>query len=149
MRKKLRKRGPNAGISRIDQVDNHTHGFFVRLIRKGTVHSAFFADRRMGGKKLALKAAREHYQKLLAKHGTMSRREWAETVRRKGKSGITGVRRGSRTIGGVKYWFWVATWSPKPYLVKKQMFSVVKFGEKEAKALAIKARKAGLAAMED
>ncbi len=146
---KARKRNAMAGISRIDQVDNHTHGFFVRLVRNGTTHNAFFADRRMGGKAKALKAAKEHYQKLLAKHGEMTRREWAETVRRKGKSGIIGVRRGSRTVRGEKYWFWVATWSPKPYVVQKQMFSVKKFGEAKAKALAIKARKVGLSTMED
>ena len=57
------------GISRIDQPAKRTHGFFVRLTRRGKTYSAFFTDQRYGGKKRALAAAQKHYRKLLAKFG--------------------------------------------------------------------------------
>jgi hypothetical protein len=62
-------RNPLKGISRIDQPEKRTHGFFVRLARRGKIHTAFFTDVKYGGKKAALAAAQAHYQKLLAIHG--------------------------------------------------------------------------------
>lgn len=68
------------GISRIDQPEKHNHGYFVRLYRWGKSHSAFFSDKKHGGKANALAAAQKHHLKLLAKFGrakmTLSRR-WA------------------------------------------------------------------------
>jgi hypothetical protein len=60
-------RNPLKGIARIDQPEKHNHGFFVRLARRGKTHSAFFADKSHGGRQKALAAARQHYEKLLAK----------------------------------------------------------------------------------
>ena len=57
------------GISRIDQPAKRTHGFFVRLKRRGKTNSAFFADQKHGGRKRALVAAQKCYRKLLAKFG--------------------------------------------------------------------------------
>jgi hypothetical protein len=66
-----RKAGPNpnAGISRIAQPEKRTFGFFVRLMRKGKIYNAFFADKSHGGQRKALEAARAHYQLLLKEHG--------------------------------------------------------------------------------
>lgn len=66
-----RKAGPNpnAGISRIAQPEKRTFGFFVRLMRKGKIYNAFFADKSHGGQRKALEAARAHYQLLLREHG--------------------------------------------------------------------------------
>jgi hypothetical protein len=61
------------GISRIDQPDKRTHGFFVRLQRRRKTYSAFFTDLKYGGKKRALTAAQKHYRKLLAKLGPSKR----------------------------------------------------------------------------
>lgn len=66
---KRKRTNPNAGISRIDQPEKRTFGFFVRLMRKGRIYNAFFADKSSGGKRRALAAARNHYQKLLRRHG--------------------------------------------------------------------------------
>jgi len=76
-----------------------------------------------------------------------SRRWWAETLRRRGKSGIQGV---SRVIDRrFKPWrkYWRATWSPEYGVVRKKMFSIRKHGEETAKALAIRARRAGVRKM--
>jgi hypothetical protein len=66
-------RNPMKGISRIDQPEKHNHGFFVRLAREGKTHSAFFADKSHGGRQKALAAARQHYEMLLAKFGSVGK----------------------------------------------------------------------------
>ena len=55
------------GISRIDQPEKRTRGFFVRVSRRGKIHSAFFTDLKYGGKAEALGAAQLHRAKVLAK----------------------------------------------------------------------------------
>src|ERR1035437_925008 len=119
------------GICRIDQPAKHNHGFFVRVQRRGKIHSAFFTDCSHGGRKQALAAAQQHRRKLLAKLGPpkqMLRRWWAEIRRRKGE-----VRK-----------YWVATWSPEPYVARRKVFSFWEFGSRKARRLAIRARRAGL-----
>jgi hypothetical protein len=141
---------PTRGIARIDQREKHNHGFFVRLQRKGIVHSAFFADKSYGGKRRAFRAAQKHFRGLEKKYRPMTRKTWAELLRRKGKSGIIGVRRiviklrdRRRRVS------WQANWSPRPHLVRRRLFSVRKFGERKAKALAILARRIGIRTMRD
>jgi hypothetical protein len=145
----IRKTRHYAGISRIDQPEKRTHGFFVRLVRNRKVHNAFFADLKCGGKARALKAAQKHYRKLLRKHGRMSRRAWAQIKRRTSASGIVGVRKAALRRGRRKLWYWVATWSPRPGVVGRKMFSINKYGASKAKALAVQARNAGVRSMKD
>lgn len=140
------------GICRIDQPSHRTHGFFLRAARNGEIYSAFYSDKRYGGKAAALAAAQEHRGKLLKILGLpiqKSRRLNAEIVRRKGRSGIYGVQ---RVIDRkVRPWrkSWRATWSPELGVVRKKQFSIRRFGEEKAKQLAIRARRAGLRSMVD
>jgi hypothetical protein len=139
------------GICRIDQLEKHNHGFFVRLQRRGKIHSAFFADQKHGGRDKAMAAAQLHYRKLAAKLGPpkqMLRRWWAEIRRRKGSSGIVGVQKlvDRRSKRPRKYW--KATWSPEPYVVARKEFSVKRYGARKAKLLAIRARRAGVRNMQ-
>jgi hypothetical protein len=139
---------PARGIARIDQREKHNHGFFVRLQRKGIVHSAFFADLSYGGKRRAFRAAQKHFRVLEKKYQPMTRKRWAELLRRKGKSGIIGVRRTIvRRPGQRGRVYWQANWSPRPHVVRRKMFSVRKFGERKAKTLAILARRIGVQTM--
>jgi len=141
---------PTRGIARIDQREKHNHGFFVRLQRKGIVHSAFFADLSYGGKRRAFRAAQKHFRGLEKKYQPMTRQRWAEMLRRKGKSGIIGVRRSIvRRRGQRGRVSWQANWSPRPHVVRRRSFSVRKFGERKAKALAILARRIGVQTMRD
>ena len=72
--KAKRKENPNKGISRIDQDEKRTHGWFVRIMRKGRVSTAFFADLSNGGKGKALAKARTHYAKLVKAAGPVVRK---------------------------------------------------------------------------
>lgn len=134
------------GICRIDQPHKHNHGFFVRLARRGKIHPAFFSDKKHGGREQALAAALAHYLKLRKKLGMprqRSRRWNAQIVRRKGRSGIHGVR---RVVTGRRK-FWLACWSPELGKVQRKQFSIHKHGEKKARQLAIRARRAGVRSM--
>lgn len=136
-----------AGISRIDQPEKHNHGWFVRLTRRGERYSAFFSDRKNGGKNRALKLAQKEYARLIKNHPPMSRKDFAQIQRRSNKTGIVGVTKLVKEVRGKKYKFWQATWSPVPGKVAKQAFSVTRYGETKAKSLAIAARKKGLNSM--
>ena len=138
------------GICRIDQPEKRNHGFLVRVMHKGKIHSAFFADRMHGGQAEALMAAQQHRRKLLAKLGLpkqKSRRWWAELRRRIGSSNIVGVQRIVVRRSRRPVTYWKATWSPEPYVVRRKWFSVEKFGARKAKRLAILARRAGVRSM--
>ncbi len=140
------------GISRIDQPSHRTHGFFLRATRQGKIYSAFFADKTYGGKTAALAAAVQHRGKLLKILGLplqKTRRDWAETPRRRGRSGIIGVQRVIDRRSQPWRKSWRATWSPQPGVVRKKQFSIHKFGEERAKQLALRARRAGLRSMVD
>lgn len=135
------------GICRIDQPHKHNHGFFVRVQRVGKIHSAFFSDKKHGGRAPALAAAQKGLLQLRRLAGLRqghSRRWNAEVVRRRGRSGIHGVQR--IIDRSVKPWrkYWKATWSPKLGQVARRQFSIRKHGEDRAKQLAIRARLAGL-----
>jgi hypothetical protein len=146
----MNKPSATPGICRIDQPHKHNHGFFVRIARRRKIHSAFFPDKKHGGRERALAAAQAHYRKLREKLGIprrRSRRWWAETVRRRGRSGICGVQR--VIVRQSKPWrkYWRATWSPELGVVRKKQFSIRRYGEEKAKRLAIRARLAGLRSM--
>ena len=92
-------------------------------------------------------AAQAHYWKLREKLGMPRRRSrrWnAQIVRRKGRSGIHGVRR--IIDRRRKPWrkCWQASWSPEFGVAKKKQFSIRKHGEEKAKRMAIRARHTGL-----
>jgi len=136
------------GISRIDQPAKRTHGFFVRLRRRGKVHSAFFTDQRYGGRKRALTAAQKHYRKLLAKLGPPVLRkrhlQRAHIQRRNGSSVVGGVQQVVMRRHGEVRKYWKAAWSPKSHVTRQKLFSVWTHGPKKAKELAIRTRRAGL-----
>jgi len=141
---------PTPGICRIDQPHKHNHGFFVRVARRGKIHPAFFADKKHGGREPALAAAQAHYLKLRQKLGMprqRSRRWNAQVVRRKGRSGIHGVQRVVDRRSKRLRKYWKATWSPELGKVRRKQFSIRKHGEKKARQLAIRARRAGLRSM--
>jgi len=101
---------------------------------------------------MALAAAKLGLLRLRRKLGAPvkpSRRLNSQIVRRRGPSGIHGVQRviDRRTKPWRKYW--KATWSPELGRSVRKMFSIRKYGEKRAKELAIRARRAGLRKMVD
>lgn len=82
---------------------------------------------------------------------------WRDEMRRKhgprivktrnprNKSGVIGARRVCKTNpSGKQYWSWVADWQIDDHTTVSRKFSVLKYGEEKARALAIAARNRGL-----
>lgn len=126
------------GISRIEQPEKNHFGYYVRLTWRGRQYAKFFADKKYGGKRMALNAAEEYFDQLDAQMpidsqvGRMSVRN---------TSGIVGVSRTMSTSRGHHYEYWQARWGSGDQR-KSAKFSIHKYGEETAKQLAIKARQA-------
>jgi hypothetical protein len=133
-------------ISRIDNKSNATFGWEVRIRRRNKQINRFFSDSKYeNDAHKSLLAAMESRDLLIEKVPVLDRIERAELKRANNSSGIPGV---SRTMNSksykeqtYNYAFWQAYWSPKTGVTKSVRFSVKKYGEKQAKKLAIEARK--------
>jgi len=135
------------GITRIENYKRRADGWWVRLQSRGAKFSKFFKDSDYAGDREAtLRAAQRHRRRLLRENPQMSRQENAE--RTTAKTGdIIGVRRVIQERFGHEYAVWQARWSPKKYTRRVRTFGVDKYGEKEAKRLAIEVRFEGLVKM--
>lgn len=125
------------GISRIEQPEKNNFGYYVRLTRRGIQHAKFFADKKWGGKRKALQAAKEHFEALAAQmplESSVGRKSIRNT------SGCVGVSRTSSTRKGHEYFYWQASWGSGENR-KSVKFSIKKYGEKRARRMAIRARR--------
>lgn len=134
------------GISRLDQPSVGTHGWQVRLQRKGVRHGRFFSDAAWGGREAALEKARRYRDRLLA-HGertggrALSPRSHTGPASRN-RSGVVGVTRiVQRSAGGTEYHFWQASWTSAEGRRETIRYSVLKHGDREAFRLACRARR--------
>ena len=149
----MAKANANRNISRIDIAGGKnakgTHGYQVRLMRDGEATSKFFSDSAHGGKAKALKSARTFRDSLVKKLGPADTGPH-DLPSSRNTSGIVGVRRREAVRETDEYtyyhYFWEASWTDASGERQKRNFSVNKYGEAEAKSLAVAARKKGLAA---
>ena len=142
-------------ISRLDLASVGTHGWQVRLQRRGVRYQRYFADRRWGGKRAALLRARQYRDRVLARIDDSPEgdsearprvRSHSSTVdNRSGMVGVTRVR--SLASNGSYYESWQATWSPRPGQRKCVRFSVRRYGDEEAFSLACDARRRAIGAL--
>ncbi len=133
------------GITRIDIAKSNTHGWEVRIRRRGQNINEFFSDQVYGGIKGAHDIAKVRRVELEKTLKPYSRRENSSRISKRNTSGIVGVRRGKAvTRRNGKEWIyevWIASGSPKPGVSKNKNFYVSKYGEEGAKAKAIEQRK--------
>lgn len=134
-------------ISRIDQPERHNHGYYVRLTRNQKTQSKFFADKSNGGKRAALRAAKQHEAELLEQAAANNKRR-KPTLSSRNTSGIVGVTRGQWEESGKQVAYWQAAWVGSKGERLNRKFSVNKHGEERARRLAIKARREGVKARE-
>ncbi len=139
------------GITRIENYKRRADGWWVRLQRQGRKFSKFFKDSDFASKDAAFEAAQTFYNQLAAEHPKATPQEHAE--RKTARTGeIIGVRRllkiDERWNGSI-YEVWEAKWSHGKKRQRVKTFSIEKYGEQEAKRLAIEARLEGLAQMSE
>ena len=130
---------PTYAIARIDLPRARTHGWQVRLQRRGIKYAKFFADAPLGGAEQSLQTAQAWRNNLLDRLENEDRARICERSARN-SSGVVGVSKVSVLTNGVRYTFWQATWSPEPGKRRCVKFSIKRYGDTEAFELAVIAR---------
>ena len=132
----------NYAIARIDIAVQRTHGWQVRLQRRGVKYAKFFSDSSYGNADAAYAIARQWRDQLLQKLESQVQNQARICTRSaRNSSGVVGVSKISvRASNGVIYQFWQATWSPEAGKRCCVKFSVKRYGDHEAFELAVQAR---------
>ncbi len=135
---------PPLNIKRLDNDAKKDHGWIVTLQRKGAIIVKRFSDGTYGGKRVALEAAVEYRDSFLARDKPLDHQIWIRTrLRKNNKSGIPGVLRyeitGNPNTGNVRV-YWIAAWTNEHGMTRQRKFSVARYGEEEARLLAIAER---------
>jgi hypothetical protein len=124
-------------------------GWFVRYMREGAQFRRTFNDNDYGGEDQSYQAAEEFHRQLVAYFPPRTRKEHSEQ-RRKNSREIIGISRVTKMVKNKEYHFWRASWTDvslgRP---RNTSFSINKYGEEEAKRLAIEARRAHLEELGD
>ena len=131
-------------ISRIDLSAMRSHGWQVRLTRRGRRYSRFFSDRKHGGREVALQMAQNFRDELLARLPDRQKGGATGKMTRRNISGVVGVSRIVVRTPEAKYEFWQATWSLDTGLRRRAKFSIRRYGEDRAFQLACAARRKGI-----
>lgn len=111
---------------------------------KKQYQESFYFDNRESDEIKARQAAITRWAQLRERFPVLDKRKFREVVRRPSGSGLSGVRLLSKTVNKKKYEFWTATWTDLDGTRTTRSFSVNKYGEKEAKKLAIEVREVAL-----
>ncbi|MBI5568591.1 MAG: AP2 domain-containing protein [Desulfomonile tiedjei] len=135
---------PPRNITRVDNDASGDHVWVVVVTRKGESIVKRFSDGTYGGKRKALEAAVEYRDALLAQDEPFDHQIWIRTrLRKNNKSGIPGVHRyeirDNSGNGNVRE-YWIATWTNEHGVTRQRKFSIARYGEEEAKLLAIAER---------
>jgi hypothetical protein len=145
------RKNPRRNISRIDlfSASGRCHGGWqVRIQRRKRRYEKFFADGQYGGRRAALRAAKEHRDDLEKRLRPYTVKELARQTSTRNQSGVVGVRRALQVHETddfvYTYAFWIAQWIDGKGKRKTRSFSVDKYGEEEACQRALLARTRGV-----
>jgi len=135
---------PPRNIIRVDHEASRTHAWRVTLQRHNDIAVKTFSDSIYGGKRNALRAAVEYREELLRRYSPYAHAIWVRTrLRRNNTSGIAGVGRYEERVNpntGYTREFWLASWVNEQGASRKRKFTVSRYGERQAKRLAIAER---------
>ena len=148
-----KKRHAMYGISRMDNDEHHTHAWRVSLRRRGKMYVKNFPDKKYGGKRSALRLAKDYRDDILKKFPPLTRKEFSSILRSNNRSGVTGVYKYAKkyTVADsreIKTWYWEAHWPTEPGKSNSVSFSIKEFGEDAARSMALRARKKGMKKVE-
>jgi hypothetical protein len=131
-------------IERHDMEVDGINDWQVAVMRNSITISKRFSDGKYGGRGGALQAAIRYRDELLAQTDLFAHQMWLRSViRRNNTSGIPGVTRceqRDKRSPNSRYVFWAARWTDEFGIGRLRSFSVLRFGEQEAKQLAIAER---------
>ena len=131
------------GISRIETTS--TLGWYVRVYRNKKTYSKFISDSKFGGKEKALEMAileKSELSKMISAIPKKPSKRRVVTKDRRNTTGVLGVSRtAKKASNGKSYECYTVSWRPQPKVQKSTSFSIKKYGEEKALALAIQLRK--------
>jgi hypothetical protein len=157
----LQTSDPTMDIPQPDKPENTLHHIYRMDIEKGSVHTwqvkavrfniiktKNFSDTRYGGRDKALQAAIRYRDELLAQIDHFAHQMWIRSaIPSSNTSGISGVTRcelGDKRSPNSRYVGWAAQWTNEHGIHRQRWFSVARYGEHEAKRLAIVERESQL-----
>lgn len=130
-------------IERHDVEVDGINGWQVLVVRNKIYKSKSFSDEKYGGKDEALQAAIQYRDEFLAKTDHFAYQMWVRTiVQSNNTSGIPGVARKEKTYrrSPNRHGYWFAKWTDEFGVRRIREFAVSRYGEQEAKRLAIAER---------
>lgn len=130
------------GLHREGANERRGAGWWVSLRRRGHKIVRLFKDSVYGSEEATYSAARAYRDAIIEAIPPATNHEQAVLLRKNNKSGISGVRRVETRDGDV----WQAMLTTNES-IKRENFSVSKFGEETAKSMAIAQRRKWLAAL--
>lgn len=147
----MARKDPRRNLSRIVNHSAHgpqVRGWMVRLQNRGQQSVKFFNDQTFGGNRQAMIAAKQFRDELEKNSRAYTVKELAQRPSVRNSSGTVGVRKhqqiDQRGDTPYVYDYWVAQWIDGLGHRKTRMFSVRKYGNREAKRLAMSARRQGV-----
>ena len=128
----------------IDRVDhNFFHGFVVQVKRGGQRWDKYFSDK-PDGAIAALRCARDYRDRLVKQLPPATKIKRTNSLNTTGVIGVVLAR--DRTRAGNTFERYIALWPRKgTRRPGKKSFSVAKYGKREARRLAVEARRKGIA----
>jgi len=128
------------GITRFD-IDER-HGYMVRIRRNGNQINEYFSDKKLGGKRKALTAAKERHAQLVEELGPAENATKNLLTNRNttGKVGVHVAHSYETRWANNEYFAYCASWKETDGARKKINFSWSLYGKKEAFELACLAR---------
>jgi hypothetical protein len=143
------------GVIKINYPDKEQIGYLVKAERRGKrIHEIFYVRHFDGDWNRCYAAAKDKARQFFLENPRYDRKEVAEIISRRNKSGVVGVRikenRYRWKSDPDRFTTFLdaeAAWSPERNKVKKRTFSLEKYGEEEAWRLACETRRKGLQEM--
>lgn len=126
------------GITRIDQEENGTYGYYFRVKDGGVLHQKYFSDNKHGGKAAALKAVKAHREAVLSRASEAALKRAATNKRLVPQSGVANITHVVANCVKKKYYYWQATWINLEGLRRCAKYSINKYGSDKAMDLAKK-----------
>lgn len=134
--------------------ETSANGWLARYTREGVTFSQLFTDSKFGGEDESFEAAKKWHDEIREIFPPMSRREFMRQKKVKNTSGHVGAYRAPSTVkkkSGKEftYYNWVASWTDDTGKKKNKQFSISKYGEEEAKRMAIAHREKMVSMLSD
>ncbi|MGB8506966.1 MAG: hypothetical protein WCD76_01045 [Pyrinomonadaceae bacterium] len=137
-------------ISRVEQERKRQFGWYVRVMRDGLTRQKFFSDFAHNGKSGALLRAIAFRDELVERYPKPEHGNLFNRLSVRNTSGHPGVSRTTQNKRGITYHVWQAGWTLPDgrRVTRKFQFSEGGRSEREARQLAVRARREGVAEIE-